>query len=550
MVENDQSRLAEPLIPEMSVYAAAATELATRGDRLVFLDEERPISLAELLGDTQALAAQFQKMGLVAGDVVAFQLPNWSEAAVVNLAASALGLVVSPLVPIYRHAELRFMLNDSGARIVFIPGTFRGFDYAAMYAAIEPELEHRPAIVQVRAQSGQLAGLEAIIARGREMPKSAAWASVPLDAVKLRLYTSGTTGVPKAVLHSQRTVNDALYRSALMWGLARHDCILMPSPVTHATGYFNALEMPFLLGTTAVLMDQWDPDRAVTLIDHSRATATVGATPFLTELTAAAQAAGSVLPSLRIFACGGAAVPPAVINAANKTMKHSPAFRVYGSSEAPYVTLGSPAKEDPVRAAETEGSVNGYMLRLADESDQDVAAGCPGEILLQGDGLFLGYADPEQTAASFTDHGWFRTGDVGQIDETGALCITDRIKDIIIRGGENISAREVEAALERHVAIREAAVVALPHERLGEGIFAWLIMENGSSLESVELADHLAGSELARQKYPEEFAAVADLPRTASGKVRKDLLRERAAALTKTATEKRRPIERKFDANR
>jgi acyl-CoA synthetase (AMP-forming)/AMP-acid ligase II len=248
----------------------------------------------------------------------------------------------------------------------------------------------------------------------------------------------------------------------------------------------------------------------------------VAATPFLQELLDAALRAGSRLPSLRLFACGGAAVPPQLIRRANASFAQPCACRVYGSSEAPLVSLGLPGGANPDLASDTDGEVRDYELRLLDPEGGDCAEG---EIAVRGPALFLGYGDAAQTAASFTPDGFFLTGDIGRLTPEGGLVITGRKKDLIIRGGENISAKEIEDALHLHPDIAEAAVVAAPHARLGEGVFAFLVLRPGATMTLPDMAAFLGASGLARQKAPEGMRVVEDLPRTASGKIRKDVLR-------------------------
>jgi non-ribosomal peptide synthetase component E (peptide arylation enzyme) len=248
----------------------------------------------------------------------------------------------------------------------------------------------------------------------------------------------------------------------------------------------------------------------------------VAATPFLVELAAAARESGKGLPSFRFFACGGAAVPNELIPAANAAFENCHAFRVFGASEVPLVSFGWP--HDEHLAATTDGQIVDYQVRIVDDQDRDLADGEEGEILACGPGMMLGYADQQQTAEAITSDGFFRTGDLGVRTANGAITITGRKKDLIIRGGENISAKEIEDVLHLHPGVKEAAVVAMPHERLGEGICAYVIAE-GDAPSPADLAAHVAASGLAKQKTPEHFEFVADLPRTASGKVRKDQLR-------------------------
>lgn len=506
----------------------------TAPDTEVFLNEPRPITYSDLLIDAEALAVALWQMGLRPGDVISFQLPNWVEAAVINLTASLLGLVINPIVPIYRDSEVRIILEDCRSKALFIPSEFRNFNYLEMATQLKAELGDLDHIITVRANAPAELTYEDLVTTGRggNLP----WPQLSAESLKLVMYTSGTTGRPKGVLHSHNTLARAVQASVDYWGIEVNDVILMPSPITHISGYSNGIEMPFLQGTRSVLMPFWNAEEAVGLADRYGMNATVGATPFLQELVAAAEAAGSRIPSLKAFACGGAAVPPALIRRANNTFANHCAFRVYGSTEAPYGSLGYTGAANSDLAADTDGRIVDYEVRIVDDHDNPLPEGQDGEILLRGPALFLGYSEPAHNADSFTDDGFFRTGDIGHIVAGDGLRITGRKKDLIIRGGENISAKEVEDLLHRHPDIVEAAVVAMPHERLGEGICAFVIPRPGATIDLPAITAYLAESRLAKQKYPEHVEIVADLPRTASGKVKKDILRTTIANIINKQT--------------
>jgi acyl-CoA synthetase len=494
-------------------------------DFVQFVAGAKHVTRAGLLADAEALSVGLADLGLVAGDVLSFQTPNWLEAAVINLAASLSGLVINPIVPIYRDAEVGMMLADCKAKAFIVASSFRNYDFAAMAERLKPGLPELEHIITVR--GGEALTFEALIesGRGRQFKRP----DVDARSVKMLLYTSGTTGRPKGVLHNHNTLTRVLQQSALHWGLRAGDAMIMPSPVTHVSGYANGLEMPFVAGTRTILMEAWDAADALTLIEAHDAVGTVAATPFLTELAAAATKAGTRLPSLRFFACGGAAVPSEVIPAANRAFENCRAFRVFGSSEVPLVTLGYPAWTDEELAATTDGAIVDYRVRIVDEEEQDVAAGQEGEILARGPAMFMGYADEQQTREAVTVDGYFRTGDIGCVTPEGAILITGRKKDLIIRGGENISAKEIEDVLHTHPAVQEATVVAMPHERLGEGVCAYVILNDDA--DAPTLAAHVQASGLAKQKTPERFEFVTGFPRTASGKIRKDVLRAEIKAM-------------------
>jgi acyl-CoA synthetase (AMP-forming)/AMP-acid ligase II len=301
--------------------------------------------------------------------------------------------------------------------------------------------------------------------------------------------------------------------------------MLMPSPVTHVTGYSSGINLCFMSEMQTALMERWDADHAIDIINSIGVTLTLGATPFLQELLAAAKRRGDRLPGLRQFSCGGAAVPPTLVREAQDWFENCVVARVYGSTEVPLVSYGW--RDNPELAATSDGQLYAFDVRVLDDNGRDVAPGADGEIAARGPGMFLGYADREQTLEAHTGDGYFLTGDIGHVTEEGAVVITDRKKDLIIRGGENLSAKEIENVLHRHPGVKEAAVVSMPHERLGEGVCAFVIAVGSEPPSGDELSAFAESQSLARQKIPERYEFVDDLPRTAAGKVRKDRLRKR-----------------------
>jgi len=498
----------------------------------IYLEGEPAITYASIAEEARRLVTGLQQLGMTSGDVISFQLPNWREAVVVDIAASALGLIVNPVIPIYRDHELRFILKDARTRLIYIPQQVRSLEFPSMLDALRRELPDLEYVVTVRAEreySGML--------RYEDLVNNApvGVASLPQvdpNSIKAILYTSGTTGTPKAVMHSHNTLARVIQNSLDYWQMDERDVMLMPSPVTHITGYGSGMVLPFVTPVKSALMARWDADAAVAFINAVGATASVGATPFLVELVAAAKRHHTGLPSMRLFACGGAAVPPQVIHDACEALDNCRAFRVYGSTETPVITLGFVGDGQQTLAAETDGLIYAYEVKILDEQGREVAPGVDGEIAARGAGMMLGYADPQQNAQAHDAEGFFLTGDIGHVTPDNAILITDRKKDIIIRGGENISAKEIEDVLHDHPDIREVAVVAMPHERLGEGVCAYIVATSAdSTLDLAAVARFADEAQLARQKIPQHIELVSALPRTASGKVRKDVLRRQIREL-------------------
>ena len=485
---------------------------------------QEPTTYGQIAAEAKALAASLQKMGLVEGDVISFQLPNWREAVAINIAAAALGLVVNPISPIYRGSELRFILQDAKTKIAFIPGEYRGMNYLRLYDFLLPELPELRKVITVGDEGGDENSYANIL---RTKGAAAKFPSIDPNRVKMVMYTSGTTGNAKGVLHTHRSINETHQSYKKIWGIKSDDVMYMPSPITHGTGYILGIELPFFTDAPTVFMDRWDPNKAIDVINETKATFCAGATVFLKDLIEEAKRRQNRLPSLRFFSCGGAAVPSEIIYEANRYTERCRASRVYGSTEAPLVTKGCVAPNDLSAAAETDGRIADFVVKVIDKNGKALGFDKVGEILVKGSPLMVGYTNEDENKIAFDGEGYFRTGDLGYVNEAGCLTITGRRKDLIIRGGENLSPKEIEEHLERHPAVQEAAVVAMPHPRLGETACAFIVVAGGFEAPSLtELAAFLDEEGLARQKFPERLEYVDAFPRTPSGKVRKDILRD------------------------
>jgi len=511
-----------------TTLAQVASQLASSQptEVAIVFDSGATLSYGDAWNQSRLLASAMQKAGLKPGDTLSFQLPNIVESVIVAIAASICGLVINPIVPIYRGREVAFILKDAQAKIVFIPGLYRQFNFPEMVEQLKshlPLLEHVVCVGAENALPDGFSHFHEWLSYGDATDVDVA--PVDPDDVKIKLYTSGTTGNPKAVRHSHNTLAKALDNGVSGWRLTDEDLMLMPSPVTHITGYVNGIELPFFTTTRSLLMEAWVVEKAIALIEKYGATTCVSATPFLQQLTDTCKAQGKSLPGFRLFACGGASVPPSLIYAATDVLKDCQAVRVYGSTEVPLVTVGFPEPANRQQAAETDGRIYNYDVRIYDDNGADLGSGVEGEIVVRGPAMMLGYSDPDQQAAAFDADGFFKTGDVGKLLQSGALVITDRKKDIIIRGGENLSAREIEEAILEHPDVVEVAVVAAPHARLGEGVAAFVVIDPNTVLGLATILDTLDKLGVAKQKWPQHLELTSALPKTASGKVQKELLR-------------------------
>jgi cyclohexanecarboxylate-CoA ligase len=489
---------------------------AVGDDALAVVDATRSLTYGDLRESVACCAGAFEALGVRPGDVVGVMLPNWWEALVAMHAALRCGAVVNPIVPIYRESEVSFMLAQAKHRLFVIPDRFRGFDYVEMMRRVVGGCDGPvPRVLVVRAEQeppGDFIRFESI---GQDLSISD---RSDANDIALLLYTSGTTAQPKGVLHSHQTL-DYENRSIIeLFGLDRSDAVFMPSPLTHITGLLYGVLLPPMLGVPVVLLDQWDPETALHLIEANGCTWTLAATPFLQSLTDAYAERG-ITSSLRTFACGGADVPPELVRRARSVLD-ALVVRIYGSSEFPTLASGSAATSTHV-AEETDGVAIGAATWRIDGAREGI-----GELLVRGPELFVGYLDADLNDEAFTDDGYFRTGDLASADGT-AIVIRGRKKDIIIRGGENISAKEVEDLLYEHPGIVEVAIVGMPDRAMGEKACAFVVPRPGWELTLADLTGFLDGRHIAKQKYPERLEVVAELPKTASGKVQKYVLRER-----------------------
>lgn len=481
------------------------------------------LRLAEVMNHGRIMGSHLVAMGIRPGDIIGVQLPAWSEWMVACIAIAHAGAVMLPIVSIYGPKELGFILGQSGAKMIVTPDRWRNFDYG-----------------RIVAESGPLPELSHHVVIGDTLPAGAiAWDSllepvgiVPAaprapDDLAMLVYTSGTTADPKGVMHSSRTLLSEMAAVAHARRNIPLESTLSPWPPGHVAGAVTMMRF-IVQGIPLVLMDQWDPADAARLIEEFRVSA-CSFTPFhLAGLLDAADRDGRDLSSLVSCLVGAAPVPPSLIERCAARGLHT--FRCYGSSEMPTVTTGDPS--DPLeKRLTTEGyPMLGAEMRFVDDDGNDVPEGEDGELAVRGPELFTGYFDARLNNAAFLPGRWFRTGDIGRRDPDGFLLITDRKKDVIIRGGENISSREVEDLLFTHPEVADAAVVAAPDERMGEVVCAYVIPRSGATLTLDAIRAFFAGAGGARQKTPERLVLVDDLPRNSTGKVLKHELRARARA--------------------
>lgn len=487
----------------------AATETP---DRILIKEGDASLSAAALR-DRASRLAQAMLARFAPGSVVSFMLPNWHEAAAIYMGATLAGMVANPILPSLRDHDLRFTLADVDCQMIFIPATFRGHDYAAMLGRVAAVLDRPPTIVVVRGDAGQHQSYTALLDEGGDRPLP----TIDPDDVRMVMYTSGTTGRPKGVMHSHNSINALIRQIGRHWLVEPGDRFLVPSPISHIGGSIYAFETPLLLGATAILMEQWNPDDAVRIMVEEDCTHMAGATPFLQHLLAAARAAGTRLPALKLFICGGASVPPALIREAAAYFDRAIVSRVYGSTELPVTTVGAIDAQDIDHGADTDGRPGIADVQIAPD----------GEIRARGPQMMVGYVHGEDEAASFDEQGYYRSGDQGVLVDGGYLIVTGRIKDLIIRNGENIAPKEIEDLLVAHPAIAEIAIVGIPDQRTGERAVAVIVPRADATPDVAMLADLLSAQGVARFKYPEAVALWQALPKNDAGKILKQVIRGR-----------------------
>ena len=480
------------------------------GRAVAIVDGDNRLTVDELRDRAARLAAALHERGVGPGTVVAWQLPNWWEAVVLCWAVWRCGATASPITPTLGAHELGYILGRTGARLVVAPRRFRGTDY--------PEL----------LRSAGYGGDVLVVRDGSPLPESSA-ATPSIDASvddrALILWTSGTTSEPKGVVHTHQSLRVEADTIAAAHALRPGESLLLPMPVTHVAGLTYGILLPVTSAITTVLMDTWEPGRALELVEREAIAVMISTPVFMRTMIDHPSFDRTDRTSVRMFSLGGAGVAPAMVH------EGAVAFgcwckRTYGSTEYPTLTTGRLGDTEE-RNATTDGPLIGAaQLRIVDpKSLEDVAPGQPGELLARGPEMFVGYLDPELDDEAFVDGGWFRTGDLAVYDGE-YLTIVDRLKDIIIRGGENISAQEVEALLVTYPAVAEAACVAMPDPVMGEKVCAFVIAQTGEVPLLEDVRAHLLERGLARFKLPERLEVRDSLPRTASGKVQKAPLRE------------------------
>ena len=463
--------------------------------------------------------------GIESGDRIAFQLPGWCEFTVIYLACLKIGAVSVPLLPSWREAELVWVLNKCQAKMFFAPTLFKQTRPVDLILPLQNQLPQLQQIVGVDklAPATSALSLSQIIADNTPLTTAI---TVHGDELAAVLFTSGTEGLPKGVMltHNNILASERAYCARL--NLTWQDVFMMPAPLGHATGFLHGVTAPFLIGARSVLLDIFTPAACLALLEQQRCTCMLGATPFVYDLLNLLEKQPADLSALRFFLCGGTTIPKKVARECQQ--RGIKLLSVYGSTESsPHAVVNL---DDPLsRFMHTDGyAAAGVEIKVVDDARKTLPPGCEGEEASRGPNVFMGYFDePELTARALDEEGWYYSGDLCRMDEAGYIKITGRKKDIIVRGGENISSREVEDILLQHPKIHDACVVAMPDERLGERSCAYVVLKAPHhSLSLEDVVTFFSRKPVAKYKYPEHIVVIEKLPRTTSGKIQKFLLRK------------------------
>ncbi len=512
-----------PNVDGGSLWELVERRAAATPGALAAVDEDgRTLTWAETKAAAERAAAGLAHLGIGAGDVVSWQLPTWLEAKVLVLALARLGAIQNPMLPIYREREVGFIVRQAKSKLLVVPSTWAGFDFEAMARGIAS---------QVADEGGHLDVLVADKALPQGDPGTLPAPPDPAqDRVRWYFYTSGTTADPKGAQHTDRTILASALGMNACLEVTGDDKNAVVFPFTHIGGIgwlFSALAVGF----PTVYIERFDPVRTTQLIKEHEVTMAGAGTPFHMAYLAAQRQlpAGEVLfPKVRVYCGGGAPKPPQLHYDIKAEMGGAGIVSGYGLTEAPIIAMGS-VRDSDEQLAHTEGRATGTtQLRVVTLEGKEAGIGEEGEIRAKAPQMMKGYLDSSLDAEAFDEEGWFRTGDLGRIDAEGMVTITGRVKDIIIRNMENVSAKEVEDVLFTHPGVADVAVIGVPDPRTGERVCAVVVPQDPANPITFEdMVAHCKAQGLMIQKLPERLEIVEALPRNPTGKVLKFELRDR-----------------------
>jgi cyclohexanecarboxylate-CoA ligase len=513
--------------PQPSLAALCDARVAATPDASYWIEGRRAggrtFTFADLGARAAAIAGALRQLGVGPGDVVSWQLPNWFEAPALAIAIDRLGAVSNPIITIYREREVGFVCRQARSRVLVVPGVVRGVDHREIARAVQrasPDLAH---VITVCAEPGdRMHALEALEAA----PAPAPGGHGPHDVAML-FYTSGTTADPKGVLHTPSTLGAVVRAHAALFQPGPADRSLLQFPITHIGGIVMFLMIQLASGGAIVALEEWDPALAVELIAAHGVTGAGGPPAVLLGMFGVPGCTPERMASVRASGSGAADVSPELMRRAQAAFPNALVYRSYGLTECPMLSAGRAGDPEAQRFGTDGRPVPGADARVVDEAGTVVAAGVEGEVEVYGAQLCVGYLDAALNAA-FTADGWFRTGDLGVMDAGGYLRITGRRKDVIIRKGENLSAKGIEDDLAAHPKVADVAVIGVPDAMTGERVCACVVLRpEAGPLTLDDVRAFMDARGVMRQKIPEQLEILRELPRNATGKVRKDVLRAR-----------------------
>lgn len=499
--------------------------------RIAVVDRLGALDYAALEAIVHRTACGLWARGVRPGDVVALQLPNWREFVFFQQAAARIGAAYLLMLPQWREADVEYALQISDAVAIVVPDEYRGFAYQPMLAELKSRLPKLRDVFVAGKATNDFTAIDSFLAESWENLHGDEVGALRIDpdATRQIIFTSGTEAKPKGVCHSYNTCFYPLHLHRDYFGLGPDDAIFACSTVGHGTGAHFGVELGLFLGGKVVLQEKWEPVQAVEIIARERCTMMWGATTFYTDLVNAPNLAAQDLSAFRLACSAGAPIPRVLLQQVNERLGAT-LVAAFGQSEGHNISINRP-DDPPEKIAGYDGRINrGIEVKTTDIDRQTLPNGEAGELAYRGPNVCLGYLDPEHTARAFDADGFVYSGDLVQIDAEGYLKVVGRRKDIVIRGGENISPLEIEDILYRHPAVADVAVIALPDARLGQRACAVVILKPNAQLTLADVVAHFDAMKVAKFKTPEYLEIVAEFPRTASGKVRKEVLRQTLGA--------------------
>ncbi|SBW22770.1 o-succinylbenzoate-CoA ligase [Candidatus Protofrankia californiensis] len=517
---------------EETLFDVLDVQVSGQPDKVFITDDTTSLTYQELRDTGLRLAASLKRLGLGKGDRVCVQIPNWTEFAQIAVALSRIGAIMVPIMPIYRRDEVGYILRDGGIRVAITCERFKNFDYLDMYTKLQADCPDLEKIVVARGHSSDerdsvIAFGSLLAASGPVVAAEELGAGAGADDPFVIVYSSGTTSRPKGCLHTFNTFAAGSRLLGKGLGYRQSDVQFGPSPVTHTTGFITSLLIPMIYGAASHLMETWEPSAGLQQISKFHCTVAVTATTFLQMLMDVYDPDQHDPSSLRIWVSAGSPIPGAFVERARKLLPDCQILSLYGRTENAVTTMCT-VEDEPGRSITSDGSaLPGTSIKVVDEVGLELPRGQEGDIAFRGPSHMLEYINnPQETAALFTPDGYSRSGDLGVMDEEGYVRVTGRLKDIVIRGGMNISVRQVEDLLTAHPAVSGVGVVGMPDDQLGERLCCYLVLAAGhESLTLEDMQTYLLDQGLAIQKMPEHLEIVPRLPMTATGKIQKHILR-------------------------